>query len=167
MSISIRRAESQDIQKIVSYVCDFRKHLFPMIDHTEVPRDLKSFQETYLDHPYGMFIMLENEKNDLIGTVGMMAYNHRFKHFDISVHPVSEVVKLYVAPAYRRQGWGQKLYSFLEKEAAFQKVNHLYLHTHPFLPGAEKFWKQQEFVTIIQDSTPVFETIHMYKKLIG
>jgi len=40
-------------------------------------------------------------------------------------------------------------------------VECLYLHTHPFLPGAIAFWERQGFVVIDVEQDPVWQTTHM------
>jgi hypothetical protein len=37
----------------------------------------------------------------------------------------------------------------------------LYLHTHPFLPGALGFWERQGFRIVDVESDPVWRTTHM------
>jgi GNAT superfamily N-acetyltransferase len=68
-------------------------------------------------------------------------------------------------PNYRRLGIGtaltNKAISF-SLEASYQT---LYLHTHPFLPGAIPFWKAQGFVERLAEADPVWKTLHMDKKL--
>ena len=40
-------------------------------------------------------------------------------------------------------------------------VEVLYLHTHPFLPGALEFWQGKGFAVLQREADPVWQTIHM------
>ena len=41
----------------------------------------------------------------------------------------------------------------------------MYLHTHPFLPGAIDFWLRQGFEVVDVDADPVWRTTHMQRIL--
>jgi hypothetical protein len=49
----------------------------------------------------------------------------------------------------------------LKAEALVQQVEVLYLHTHPFLPGAIGFWERQGFAVVDVEDDPVWHTTHM------
>ncbi|MDF2491224.1 MAG: GCN5-related N-acetyltransferase, partial [Pseudomonas sp.] len=72
-----------------------------------------------------------------------------------------EIVRLFVAPAFRRSGLAARLCSELREHAISQGVEMLYLHTHPFLPGAVRFWERQGFEVVDVEADPVWQTTHM------
>lgn len=72
---------------------------------------------------------------------------------------------IFVLPEYRRQGIATELCQLLFAYAQQQNIQHLYLHTHPFLPAAEKFWRLQSFSTVSRDQLGMYDTIHMLKRL--
>ena len=99
------------------------------------------------------------DRNRIIGTVAYRTYDYRFD-LDIPQNAV-EVVKLFVLPEYRRQGIATKLCKMLFKHAKQQKIETLYLHTHPFLPAAEQFWQLQGYEVIKREWLKNYDTIHM------
>ena len=72
---------------------------------------------------------------------------------------------IFVLPEYRRQGIATELCQLLFAYAQQQNIQHLYLHTHPFLPAAEKFWRLQSFSTVSRDQLGMYDTIYMLKRL--
>ncbi|WP_329610988.1 GNAT family N-acetyltransferase [Pseudomonas sp. KNUC1026] len=75
------------------------------------------------------------------------------------------MVRLYVQPNLRRAGLGSALFERLQQHAEAGGVRQLYLHTHPFLPGAVGFWERQGFHTLLAEAEPVWQTHHMLKTL--
>ena len=81
-----------------------------------------------------------------------------------SNHPykIVEVVRLFVIPQYRRYGLAASLFSTLRDHALESGVQCMYLHTHPFLPGAVQFWEKQGFnVICVDEEDEVWRTHHM------
>jgi GNAT superfamily N-acetyltransferase len=78
----------------------------------------------------------------LVAGIGYLPYDHRFAQLDYRARRTVEVVRLFVVPEYRRHGLARRC---LRRCAAAQRagVEWLYLHTHPFLPGAIRFWEGQ------------------------
>lgn len=72
-----------------------------------------------------------------------------------------EVVRLYVLPQYRRECLGGKLFEEMRARAQEQGVRRLYLHTHPFLPGAVEFWETRGFGVVRVEKDDVWKTTHM------
>ncbi|KAH7126240.1 acyl-CoA N-acyltransferase [Dactylonectria estremocensis] len=169
MATPIQLATSDEIPDIVDFVKAARSDMFPMLDsasHAEqAQRLLASFQETYLDRSDGAFLTARTSEGRLIATIGYIAYDGRFPHLDIGVDRVAEVVRLFVDPAYRRDGLASKLVATLEQKARQAGIAKLYLHTHPFLPGAVRFWERQGFVLLGVDEDPVWNTTHLARSL--
>jgi len=76
-----------------------------------------------------------------------------------------EVVRLYVLPAVRRLGLAGRLYRSLQALARADGVEVMYLHTHPFLPGAIDFWRRQGFEVVDVEADPIWQTTHMHLPL--
>jgi len=74
-------------------------------------------------------------------------------------------VRLFVEPEYRRGGLGRRLYGALKDLAREEGVEVLYLHTHPFLPGAIEFWQRLGFVILDVEDDPVWQTTHMQRPI--
>lgn len=164
MAIEIRQAKPDEIPIIVDFITAARLDTFPMIDENSHARtaklELANFQQTYLDHPDGAFLVAYAE-GTLVGTIAYVVYDYRFPQLQLGDDRVVEVIRLYVHPDWRRGGLGSKLFASLEEEARQEGIQRLYLHTHPFLPGAIRFWEQQGFAVIHKDDDPVWHTTHM------
>lgn len=83
-------------------------------------------------------------------------------------HPytVVEVLRLFVLPEYRRHGLAATLFEALRDHAVASGVHFMYLHTHPFLPGAIRFWEKQDFDIIsVDEEDEVWRTHHMQMML--
>jgi GNAT superfamily N-acetyltransferase len=147
------------IDEAVSFVDSARRELFPLLADAPLPPDLARFAETYLD---GEGVFLEaRDQGRLVAVIGYVPYDHRFAQLDYQRVRVVEVVRLFVLPAYRRHGLAAALFAALCGAAEQAGVECLYLHTHPFLPGAIAFWERQGFVVIDVEQDPDWQTTHM------
>ncbi|XPS69267.1 hypothetical protein M3J09_001545 [Ascochyta lentis] len=73
-----------------------------------------------------------------------------------------EVLRLFVLPQHRRHGLAAALFQALKERAVAEGVQCMYLHTHPFLPGAIRFWEKQGFdVVRVDEEDRVWRTHHM------
>jgi GNAT superfamily N-acetyltransferase len=145
--------------EIVAFIDSARRGLFPMLADSPLPRDLAHFVQTYLEGE-GHFLEARDQGR-LIAGIGYLPYNHRFAQLDYHGRRVVEVVRLFVLPEYRRHGLAAVLFAALREHARAAAVECLYLHTHPFLPGAIRFWERQGFVVIDVEDDPVWRTTHM------
>lgn len=153
-------------EEILSYVLDFRKKLFPMLDSSKVPNDLRRFESTYITHPYGAFLQARTSAGKLIGVIGMMPYDFRFPHLQLDQRPTVEVARLFVEPDFRRYGLASQLFQTLQQYAQERGVERLYLHTHPFLIGAYEFWLRQGFSLLDFCEEASFPTMHMARHVL-
>ena len=96
-------------------------------------------------------------------TIACRDYDGRFAQLDFGPQKVVEVVRLFVAPQFRRSGVGQAMLDVLMHHALAQQVQVLYLHTHPFLQGALEFWQRQGFAVIEREEDPLWQTVHMQR----
>lgn len=151
------------IDEVVVFVDTARRALFPMLSAAPLPNDLARFAETYLNGE-GLFLEARDQ-GQRVAVIGYVPYDHRFAQLHYHPMRVVEVVRLFVLPGYRRQGLAAALFAALRQAAEQAGVECLYLHTHPFLPGAIAFWERQGFVVIDVEQDPVWQTTHMQLRL--
>jgi GNAT superfamily N-acetyltransferase len=152
------------IDEVLAFVDSARRDLFPMLADAPQPHDLAHFAETYVDGE-GCFLEARDDGR-LVAVIGYLPYDHRFAQLDYHAAPVVEVVRLFVLPAYRRHGLAAELFAALRQQAMLAGIEYLYLHTHPFLPGAITFWERQGFTVVDVEPDPVWRTTHMQLQLL-
>lgn len=163
--IKITQATIAQQQEIVAYVMHCRKILFPMIDHSVLPKDLKNFESYYLSSNPGAFLQARDRNNKIVGVIAMMPYDHRFPYLGNLGKKTVEVARLFVDPEWRKLGIATSLFTELERIAKQRGIDVLYLHTHPFLTGAFEFWEKQGFEFLVSKIESDTETLHMSKKI--
>lgn len=166
MTYSIRRIENGTYyhDQIIDWLMENRSQKFPMLPPLDRDDMSQDFKQQFIDSEKGTFLIAQDQQQNLIGTIGMKAYDHRFKKVNYHAGAAVEVVKLFVKPAWRRIGLGIKLFGQLESIAQSKEIEHLYLHTHRFLPGAIAFWERNGFETIWEQEGSL-QTIHLDKRL--
>ena len=159
----IQVATAADIPEVLRFVLQARAELFPKLSATGMPADLAQFEAIYL-HGDGRFLIARDE-GQIVAAIGYLPYDKRFPQLDYQGRKTVEVVRLFVLPAFRRFGLAGELYRALEAQAKADRVAVMYLHTHPFLPGAIDFWLRQGFEVVDVDTDPVWRTTHMQRAL--
>lgn len=163
MHLTYEKLQSADYQAAIQFSLETRQLLFPELYQANIPQDIEYFDQYYIDHPLGCFMVVKDQAK-IIGTIAYRAYDGRF---DLNVPDGAvEIVKLFVLPEYRRQGIATQLCQLLFEHAEQHNIKTLYLHTHPFLPAAERFWILQGFDVIKREWLKTYDTIHMRKDLI-
>ncbi|MFJ4345653.1 GNAT family N-acetyltransferase [Pseudomonas sp. NPDC089401] len=155
----IQPPDRDSISDVVGFIDSARRGLYPMLADSPLPKDLARFAETYLDGE-GHFLEARDQGR-LVAGIGYLPYDHRFAQLDYHGKRVVEVVRLFVLPEYRRHGLAGALFAALREHAREVGVDCLYLHTHPFLPGAIRFWERQGFAVIDVEDDPLWHTTHM------
>ena len=146
---------------VLSFLQHARAQMFAgRVDTAAMAPDLLDFERSYTGH-HGRMLAAYDANEGPIGTIAWRTYDQRFAQLDFSGKRVVEVVRLFVAPEHRRQGIADALFDALKKQAIEQGIEVLYLHTHPFLAGAQEFWQRHGFHIICQDADPEWQTIHM------
>ncbi|UCJ15000.1 GNAT family N-acetyltransferase [Pseudomonas sp. MM211] len=158
--VSISQVEQADITEVIDFVMASRAQIFPMLDATVLPADLQHFERVYLSGEDGRFWLARSE-GEIVAAIGYLPYDHRFAQLDYAGRRTVEIVRLFVAPQFRRFGLAKALYERLREHAAAAGVQVLYLHTHPFLRGAIRFWERQGFVVVDVEADPLWQTTHM------
>ena len=159
----IQVATAADIPEVLRFVLQARAELFPKLSATGMPADLAQFEAIYLQGD-GQFLLARDE-GEIVAAIGYLPYDGRFPQLDYQGRKTVEVVRLFVLPAFRRFGLAGELYRALEAQAKADRVAVMYLHTHPFLPGAIDFWLRQGFEVVDVDADPVWRTTHMQRTL--
>lgn len=156
----IRLAAADDRDEVVAFVDTARRQIFPLLAHSPLPKDLANFNATYIDGP-GQFLLARSAIGELIASIGYLPYDHRFPQLDYKDRRTVEVVRLFVVPEDRRSGLASDIFDALRQHALRDHVECLYLHTHPFLPGAISFWQRQGFRIVDVEADPDWQTTHM------
>ena len=160
VEVPIQPCERRDIGEVVDVIMAARARIFPMLAEAPVPQDLADFAGHYLAPGQGRFL-LARDRGRIVAGMGYLPYDHRFAQLDYRGLRVVEVVRLFVEPEYRRGGLARRLYEALKALALEDGVEVLYLHTHPFLPGAIAFWQRQGFDVVDVEEDPLWRTTHM------
>lgn len=145
------------------FLTDARRQMFAGREVDETPADLRSFLACYTGE--AGLMLGAHAKGQLIASIGFRAYDGRFPRLNAHLPQtgVVEVVRLFVLPAWRRQGVAHALVQALSEEAQARQVQALYLHTQGFLSGAEAFWLEQGFTLLEQETDPEWQTIHFWR----
>jgi GNAT superfamily N-acetyltransferase len=152
---TIEAVTPSTVNQVVTFINNARHDMFPTL-HTQLEDDVARWIQS------GRFFAARDvTSKELIATIGFVPYNHRFPSLDYRDLRTVEVVRLYVLPQYRRGGIGARLFEELRGKAEEQGVQRLYLHTHPFLPGAVKFWEKRGFQVVSVEKDEVWKTTHM------
>ena len=146
--------------------------------------DEPTFKTTY-SHPKGRLLAASTPENPVAGLVAWRKYDGRFRHIpelqfldgsggDAAARHdddagsdggidggVVEVVRLFVTPELRHRGIATALVRALVALAREDGVGYMYLHTHPFLPGAERLWEKEGWGVLVRERGGPWFTIHM------
>lgn len=158
--VEIVAVEPQDIPAVVDFVLHARAEIFPMLDASVMPADLAQFAQVYSEAGGGRFLIARSGA-EIVAAIGYLPYDGRFPQLDYGQRKVVEIVRLFVIPEFRRSGLATRIYLSLKAFARLQGVEVLYLHTHPFLPGAIGFWQRLGFEVVDVENDPVWQTTHM------
>lgn len=157
---TLRIAPVPALPAVFDFLQQARARMFAgRVDTAAIAPDLLNFEQVYGQH--GRMLAAHDDIHGLVGTIAWRAYDQRFAQLDFTGRHVVEVVRLYVAPECRRQGIAYALFAALKEQTMAQGIDVLYLHTHPFLPGALEFWQRHGFAVICRDADPEWQTIHM------
>jgi GNAT superfamily N-acetyltransferase len=133
--------------------------------HRSLFPDLSSQSDDETIFSEGCCFLEARNGERLIATMGYVPYDHRFPQLKYRWWNTVEVIRLYVLPEYRRQGLATTRFENLCGRAMKDGVKCLYLHTHPMLPGALRFWWKRGFDLVLVEDDPVWKTTHMQMML--
>ncbi|QHF45936.1 GNAT family N-acetyltransferase [Pseudomonas sp. S35] len=161
--MNIQTVTVAEIPEVLAFVLAARAELFPKLSATGMPADLAQFEATYLQGDGHFLVACDDDQ--IVAAIGYLPYDNRFSQLNYQGRKTVEVVRLFVRPAFRRFGLAGQLYRALEATARADGVDVVYLHTHPFLPGAIDFWGRQGFEIVDVEDDPVWRTTHMQRHL--
>lgn len=185
-SIHIYRSTKFE-QDVYDYALSAFQLLFAprAVDPTAIPPDLTNFDSVYCSSDSdGCFLVARDtslpsssspsteSKGRIVGIQAYRPYIHRHVDDAGNLRPelvwpgekTVEVVRLFISPECRGKRLAQRLVERMVDEAREAGVKVLYLHTQPFLTGAEQLWGKMGW-TLIGRDTDHWESIHMYRKL--
>ncbi|KTS76245.1 acetyltransferase [Pseudomonas oryzihabitans] len=159
-AITLERVTSAN-EGVTAFLLASARGLFAgRLDPSRVPTDLTGFADHY-GVGRGYLLIARDAAGDPVGSIAYRPYDRRFAQLAYPGERVMEVVRLFVAPHCRRQGLARRLFHELLVQAEREAVQRLYLHTHPFLPGAETFWTAHGFQVVERETTLPWQTIHL------
>ncbi|NBV54096.1 MAG: GNAT family N-acetyltransferase [Proteobacteria bacterium] len=119
--------------------------------------DLDSLCQTSTENPTdnqyaasnrGRFWVLLNKDGEVIGTMGVrsLAYKPNFKPILATYYPdfnhIASLWRTYLAPAYRGQGWGEKLNQVALEFARSQNYQRMFLECNQANTKLQAYWQR-------------------------
>ncbi|WP_236712003.1 GNAT family N-acetyltransferase [Pseudomonas sp. EpS/L25] len=166
MPLPLERVTCAEPQVLAFLLANQRQLFAGRLASGAVPADLRLFSEHY-GRGRGCLLLVRDAAGEPVASIAYRPYDCRFPQLAYVGERVVEVARLFVAPQYRRQGLARRLFQALLIEAAHDGVERLYLHTHPFLPGAEAFWLGQGFQVVARETALPWLTLHLDRRLAG
>ncbi|WP_144946829.1 GNAT family N-acetyltransferase [Pseudomonas oryzihabitans] len=162
--ITLERLTVADDETLGFLLASYRELFGSRVEANAVPQDLQRFADHY-GADRGCLLLARGAAGEPIGSVAYRPYDRRFPQLAYPGERVVEVVRLFVVPRQRRQGLARRLFAALLAQARRDAVERLYLHTHPFLPGAEAFWLDQGFQVVVREMALPWQTLHLDRRL--
>jgi ribosomal protein S18 acetylase RimI-like enzyme len=172
-NISSKTIEIKDLKNNEYNIKNIQDFLFAQIKQEygygyieEYHQDIKYLKEYYKYPKRNNFFIALNEKNEMIGTIGIREYDKTYEVFKglYSKESTASIWRLFVHKNCRRIGVGTQLVKTAEKFIDEKNYNEIYLHTHKNVEGALDFWKKSDYCVNI-DTEDKLKTVHMIKKI--
>lgn len=164
LPITLERLTVADDETLGFLLASYRELFGSRVEANAVPRDLQCFADHY-GADRGCLLLARGAAGEPLGSIAYRPYDRRFPQLAYPGERVVEVVRLFVVPRQRRQGLARRLFGALLAQARRDAVERLYLHTHPFLPGAEAFWLDQGFQVVARETALPWQTLHLDRRL--
>ncbi len=166
-SYTIKKVQVDNSHQVVAFMMKIRKEIFPMLSQDPLPTDLLHFEQHYIHRENAVVYAAFSPDEKVLGTIGIQIYDGRFSQLKKFYHQINtaEIVKCYIDSNYRRLGIGTALFNKALGFCCDVGYQKLYLHTHPFLPGAIPFWKAKGFEDRLAEEDLIWNTLHMDMKL--
>ena len=164
VNIKMLSNDPEEIKRVQKFLFDMIKLEFGYDYVPEWHQDIVKMDEYYIDPKRNAFFVAYSEDGDIIGTIGIRAYDKDFKQFRhlYAKETTSSIWRLFVDRRYRRCGLASKMFSVAENFGKENGYSNIYLHTHHTYKGAFQFWSKMGFVTTLDEGDEL-ETIHMEK----
>lgn len=162
--ITLERITAADEETLGFLLANYRELFGSRGEATTLPQDLQRFAD-YYGVGHGCLMLARDGAGKPVGSIAYRPYDRRFPQLAYPGERVVEVVRLFVVPRQRRLGLARWLFAALLEQARRDAVERLYLHTHPFLPGAEAFWLGQGFQVVARETALPWQTLHLDRRL--
>jgi GNAT superfamily N-acetyltransferase len=147
--VTIRPLESHHFLKAREHILRVTREDLRLEYRPEWHWDIDDLQRVYLDHPrQALFVAVDDKSGEIVGTtsvvnVGPNAPPHPAWVAERYSGPkVAQLLRVYIARAYRRRGIARGLVDQARQFVAADGVyDTIYLHTNASVPGAEAFWR--------------------------
>ena len=168
MNVNIKELSNdpEEIKKVQEFLFDMIKLEFGYDYVPKWHQDIVNMDGYYVNPERNAFFVAYSEDGEIIGTIGIRAYDKDFPQFRhlYSNESTSSIWRLFVDRRYRRCGLASKMFSIAENYAKESNYCNIYLHTHKTLDGALKYWTKMGFL-ITLDVGDELETVHMDKNI--
>ncbi|WP_051675854.1 GNAT family N-acetyltransferase [Ureaplasma canigenitalium] len=163
MNIKYEQVNNEKIDESVNFIMAGRKVIFPMLEHSKMPEDLINFKQYYmLDKDAYWLNAIDADTNQIVATIAFRKYDHRFPFLSLPRDKkIVELQKLFVDPRVRRNGIAKTLVKIMIDKASEMGINYIYLHTHPFLIGAQQLYFKLGWDYLYNEKNDPWNTIHM------
>ena len=141
--INIRPASNADCENVRNLVFGILRDYDLPLDPRGTDADLDDIQKHYIERG-GVFEILENDKGNLLGTIGLYPLN------DDTI----ELRKMYFAKELRGRGYGKMMLERMigrARELGYQKI---YLETASVLREAVALYEKYGFTPTVEKHTP-------------
>ena len=154
--ISVHRAGLSELQPAYDLVCEYYEAVGVMV------RDNKeAFEQEYFTDGTGVWIASIHQAasihQEIAGCIALRALPHLEKS--------AEIKRLYVRPAYRKQGIAEALLEALEEYATQHSYSTLYLDTKDDLSVALRFYQSRGYQPCERYNDNPQATIFLHKQL--
>lgn len=133
----------------------------------EFHQDIINIENFYLKPEKNTFLIaLDAKKNNLVGTLGIRAYDKNFEEFKGIYSPdkTASFWRTFIEKEYRRNGLASLLVNKAEELCQKMGYGEIYLHTHRTVHGSLDFWMAKGY-KIIHDTQNQNGTVHMEKSI--
>lgn len=134
----------------------------------EYHQDIVDLETYYLEpERNNFFLAIHHETREVIGTMGIRAYDKNFPFFKDIYNPetTAGIWRVFVDNPWRRNGVASTLVHWGEKFCRKRGYEKIYLHTHKTISGSLDFWLSNGY-RIVEDTGNQLKTVHMDKKIV-
>jgi len=149
-TITCRSATNADCDAVTSLVYGVLAEFDLSSDPAGTDSDLKDIEQNYIGRG-GVFEVLETAGGDIVGSVGL---------FPMDAETV-ELRKMYLSPAIRGRGLGQKLLNDMIEKAKDLGYLRIYLETASILSQAVHIYEKAGFRPVTGKHTPRCDQAYM------